>query len=438
MKILVVDDEAASRVKMQTLMGTFGVCHGVNNGQEAITAVEKALEEKQPFQMITLDIEMPDLDGVEVLLKIRQCEADHALPKEKRAKIIMVTGQADRNKVMACIQGGCDDYIAKPFNIQLLRAKMEKFGLSKAGKPAASAHPPSAPAPPAKTMTADTIFEDINRALRKGDLELPAQPEVSIQFRQLVAANADIEEIAKALQKDMVIASKVIRMANSVAYRCYGTSITTSQAIGRIGISTTEQIVTALANQRLYATDNHKFKSLLQKLWEHALASAYAADLLAEPMRRDLTVDPFVAGLLHDIGALALIQIMAEMERRRKFGAEITPQAIAETVRNYHIAFGGKLLQKWNFSFDYVQTTQNHKILAPDAMNKENCIVHLSNLIAKFSGYDGMNSSGIMDLAETPSAKHLQLTNPQINDLIQQTKGRMENSGEMTSISDAA
>jgi two-component system chemotaxis response regulator CheY len=434
MKILVVDDETASRLKMQTLMGTFGVSQGVENGQGAINAVEKALEEGQPFQVITLDIEMPDLEGTEVLQRIRRSEADHGLPKEKRARIIMVTGRADKQKVLACIQGGCDDYIAKPFNIALVRAKMEKYGLS--GK--APAPKPVAPEPPARAMNADSIFEDINRALRKGDLELPAQPEVSLKFRQLVAANADIEEIASALQKDMVIAAKVIRMANSVAYRCYGTSITTSQAIGRIGITTTEQIVTALANQRLYATGNPKFKTMLQKLWEHALASAYAADLLAEPLRRDLKVDPFVAGLLHDIGALALIQIMAEMEKRRKFGGEITPPAMSETVRNYHIAFGGKLLQKWNFAFEYVQTTQGHKILAPEATTNETAIVHLANLIAKFAGYDGVNPSGSLELAETPSAKHLHLSNPQINDLIQQTKGRMENAGEMGSISDAA
>lgn len=145
MKILVVDDEAASRVKMQTLLNTFGVCQAVDNGLEAVKLVEQAIETGQPFQLITLDIEMPDLDGAEVLQLIRRSEVDHHLPRDQCAKIIMVTGRADKNKVVACIRNGCDDYIAKPFNIQMVRAKVEKVGLAATAR---SRIPRSPPVPP--------------------------------------------------------------------------------------------------------------------------------------------------------------------------------------------------------------------------------------------------------------------------------------------------
>ncbi|MFZ1985959.1 MAG: response regulator, partial [Desulfatitalea sp.] len=172
MRILVVDDEAASRTKMQTLMWTFGECVATEHGSEAIKLFEEALTAGRAFQLITLDIEMPDLSGTEVLQRIRRIESDHQVGPDQRTKIIMVTGRSDKDQVVACVHCGCDAYIAKPFNLQLVRAKMEKIGLG-GNNPKANA-PPKAATP--QPVSADTIFNDISQALRKGDLELPMQP----------------------------------------------------------------------------------------------------------------------------------------------------------------------------------------------------------------------------------------------------------------------
>lgn len=427
MHILVVDDEVASRSKMKTLMKTFGEVQSAENGMDAINLFEKAIESGRPFQLVTLDIEMPDLQGTEVLQLIRQIEKDNHIAPHQRAKIMMVTCRLEKQKVVDCIQTGCDAYIAKPFNIKAVQEKINKFGLTRS-----SASPAE---PKHKPMSADNIFNDINRALRKGDLELPAQPHISIQFRQLVAVHADVDQVAELLQKDMVIASRVIRTANSALYRGFGTVLNTGQAISRIGISNTEQLVTALENQRLYATEQARFKSMLENLWQHSLATAYAAHLVAGPKARHLPVDPFVAGLMHDIGALALIQIIAEMERRQKFQEPISAEALVETVQNFHTVFGSKLLGKWNFANEYLQTVLNHKKLSAKAVNAENCIVFIANLIAKVAGYAGVGRNEIDDLAETPAAQHLALDTAKIEELVQQTQSRMKEAAEMTTLS---
>jgi len=79
--------------------------------------------------LVTLDINMPDIDGFEVLLALRDFERVLEVEKVRQSIIIMVTAQSDKQNVFTCLKAGCDDYIVKPFNIKLIREKLEKFGI---------------------------------------------------------------------------------------------------------------------------------------------------------------------------------------------------------------------------------------------------------------------------------------------------------------------
>ena len=129
MKILTVDDEIVSRTKMNTLMNRFGTCETADNGLSAVALFKKAWRDGQPFDLVALDIDMPDMDGFEVLVAIRDLERMLEVGKVRQAIIIMVTAQSDKENVVACLKAGCDDYIVKPFNIELIREKLKKFGI---------------------------------------------------------------------------------------------------------------------------------------------------------------------------------------------------------------------------------------------------------------------------------------------------------------------
>ena len=127
MKTLVVDDELVSRKKMQKIMVNLGECEEVESGSAAITAFKKALENRTPFDLITLDIAMPEIDGIEVLFEIREIEKEKKIPREKQVKILMVTAHSDRDNIITCIQAGCNDYIVKPFDREMVIEKFEKI-----------------------------------------------------------------------------------------------------------------------------------------------------------------------------------------------------------------------------------------------------------------------------------------------------------------------
>ncbi len=114
---------------MHTIMESFGECEAVENGPDAIALFNDALENEQPFDLITLDIAMPDMDGTEVLFQIRKIESEQSIPKQKQVKILMVTSHSEIDDYITCLQAGCNDYIVKPFDMETVIKKLEKIEL---------------------------------------------------------------------------------------------------------------------------------------------------------------------------------------------------------------------------------------------------------------------------------------------------------------------
>jgi two-component system chemotaxis response regulator CheY len=129
MRILIVDDENAARKKLSTIMESLGDCEAVETGKAAVEAFKRALESGTPFDLVTLDVSMPEMDGTEVLYEMREVEKKKNIPKDKRAKIFMVSSYSDKDTVITSVQAGCDDYIKKPFKRDYILGKIRKCSL---------------------------------------------------------------------------------------------------------------------------------------------------------------------------------------------------------------------------------------------------------------------------------------------------------------------
>lgn len=129
MKILIADDDFTSRaILMKSLQG-FGQCDVACNGQEAWDAFVNANNEKQPYDMILLDIMMPEMDGREVLKRIRHREASDGIRTGKGARIAMATVVTSKDAVIGSFSDQCDGYIRKPYSRDSLLADLHKYGL---------------------------------------------------------------------------------------------------------------------------------------------------------------------------------------------------------------------------------------------------------------------------------------------------------------------
>jgi class 3 adenylate cyclase len=113
--ILIVDDNEDNRYTLQLLLETEGHERIVSatGGKDALTLLEKG-----KFNLVLLDMMMPDLNGDEVL-KIIKGKAD-----TRDIPVVMISADSDTEKVSKCIELGADDYLPKPFNPMILRARV--------------------------------------------------------------------------------------------------------------------------------------------------------------------------------------------------------------------------------------------------------------------------------------------------------------------------
>jgi len=128
LKTLIVEDELTSRVLLRELLKRYGAPLVVMNGLEAVQAVKEAIAAGEPYDLICLDIMMPEMDGQQALRKIRQIEAE-AGDGVKRARVIMTTAHADKSNVMQAIQGQCDYFLVKPIDGRVLLEELRRLGL---------------------------------------------------------------------------------------------------------------------------------------------------------------------------------------------------------------------------------------------------------------------------------------------------------------------
>jgi two-component system, chemotaxis family, chemotaxis protein CheY len=129
MKILIVDDEFTNRLLLQEISKEFAQTHLAVDGAEAVTAVTNALDSGEPYDAIFLDIMMPNMNGHEALVKIREIEASKGFNVGQGAKVIMVTALGDKKNVLDAFKEEADGYLVKPVEKSKLIRQLEKLEL---------------------------------------------------------------------------------------------------------------------------------------------------------------------------------------------------------------------------------------------------------------------------------------------------------------------
>lgn len=119
-RILVVEDDFTTQEMMKDIFSTLD-CHLdiVDNGLQAVEICKQ-----RHYDLILMDIKMPEKDGFQATMEIRQQEKEKLIPP---AKILAVTAKALTGDREQCLAAGMNDYVSKPFNLDELRLKMAEL-----------------------------------------------------------------------------------------------------------------------------------------------------------------------------------------------------------------------------------------------------------------------------------------------------------------------
>lgn len=197
------------------------------------------------------------------------------------------------------------------------------------------------------------LFLDIYSDLRNNKLALPSLPDVAIKVRQLIDIGKNAKDIAQAVNTDPVITAKLLKAANSPLYRSSKPFSTSTQAIVRIGLQTTKQLVTSIAIREVFRSDQPIIKTRMDALWQHATEVAALCLVFARMTPHLNSEQAMLAGLLHNIGKVPMLRYAAKYPQ-----LIAQPKALDKALEEYSPELGAVILKRWNFSDDMVEAAR--------------------------------------------------------------------------------
>ncbi len=219
---------------------------------------------------------------------------------------------------------------------------------------------------------------------------LPAMPQILLKLIELCQTDeAGMAELAKLIANDAGMTAKVLNVANSAAYHRGGRKVGLVQALTTLG---SDMIKTLVISESVFQTFNgfpHAGSTDLRAFWKHALTTAVLAREIAKKMAYSGTEEAYLAGLMHDVGRLALLAA-APNEYSLNFRA-LDDEKLCEveqlTLQISHAEAGAWLVERWNLdSFMADSILYHHEVGARlSSAHPLIRIIHLAESLGKHS-----------------------------------------------------
>jgi len=188
------------------------------------------------------------------------------------------------------------------------------------------------------------FFTGFCAAFRRDDLQVPTLPDVAIRLRRALQQDIGIADAAKIVNLDSVIASKLIQVANSPLYRAINPISNSHDAINRLGLRTTQNLVTSISLHSLFRSNNKQLHNRVQQIWKQSIQVASLSHTLASLTRTINPDEALLAGLTHNIGALPIITYAESLK-----STPYTEQDLDATLLVLQGLVGNYILKKWAF-----------------------------------------------------------------------------------------
>ena len=187
---------------------------------------------------------------------------------------------------------------------------------------------------------------------------VPVFPQAAVRALQLMRdPRANLSDVVKSASGDPAIAGLIMRLANSALFGARTRISTLSKAIVRLGFATAQKVITSAALRPLFSSRR------LQDAWQHSLEVADLAEQLA---CQTGAIDPgeaYLAGLLHDVGRIALLSLpVYDLARLRGLEEGGCGSAYAENLllRTDHAALGARIAASWGLPDAMVSAIRQH------------------------------------------------------------------------------
>ena len=247
------------------------------------------------------------------------------------------------------------------------------------------------------------VLMEFYAELRSNQLTLPSVPDVAWKVRRLVdREDTAAEQVANAVSADPAMAAKLVRACNSPLYRGFSDVRNVREAVIRLGMRTTRQLVTVFSMREVFRSQRPTLQKEMDRLWRHSREVAALCWVLADSAT---TIDPeeaLLAGLLHDIGVVPVL-VQAEHHVNLFSDQSKLDHAIAELRADV----GTAVLENWAFPaafLDAVRHADNWGWESSESLPQLADIVIVAQLHAKIGANQ---NAGLPPFDQVPAYRRL-------------------------------
>jgi len=201
----------------------------------------------------------------------------------------------------------------------------------------------------AADLAKNRLFIDCYKFMQSDKLALPTIPDVSFKIRRAINDDkANNSKIARVVQTDPSITARLIQISNSPLYRGRRKIESCPEALTRIGLKASQDIITAFAMKAVFNAKSMVIRKKMQELWAH---SSYVASISAVFAHKTPGFDPdraMLAGLIHDIG---IVPILTYADKHPDILA--SPKDLVQIIKKLRVEIGIQIIRKWDFPSDF-------------------------------------------------------------------------------------
>ncbi len=199
------------------------------------------------------------------------------------------------------------------------------------------------------------LLVDCYQYMQSETLVLPTIPDVSFKIRRAINDDkANSNKIARVVQIDPSITARLIKIANSPLYRGRKQIESCPEALTRLGLKASQDIITAFALKSVFTAKLPVIRRKMTELWAH---SSYVAAISAVFAHKISGFDPdraMLAGLTHDIG---IVPILTHADNHPDMITH--PKDLSETVKKLRAEIGVQIIRQWDFPSDFEEIVIN-------------------------------------------------------------------------------
>ncbi len=244
-----------------------------------------------------------------------------------------------------------------------------------------------------ETINIKEVFAQILQKFASGKIVPPVMPQVVQELQAVVKQpNATSDMLVAVIEKEPVVALRLISISNSPVYRGMKEIRTIRDAIPRLGLKETMNVVMAIANKSLYETKNPHYRLLMDKLWGHSIATAFGAKLIGQHLKLGDVDTLFLMGLTHDVGKTFLLKAFSEEAALKGMDMKL----VVANIQEAHLGISNIMLKRWGFDEGFIRAVSLHEKNEFDSAISMDClVVNLANMLTRIIGFSIMEAARI-------------------------------------------